>query len=168
MSAEPAAPPIEPQPAAAPAPAAAPEPEPKPLPLRFFFSLAWGTFAIAAGAAVWGLAAYFSNSIYWIIAVFLGLAVSAAILLPLAPMRKAVALLFLPVAVGGTLLSILLGETLFTILALMRDYQASFPDALSAAVEGIREIVAMEDTLLSLGVGLVGSVIGFFGAWRSL
>jgi hypothetical protein len=156
------------QPQPAPAFEPAPPPEPGPLVLRFFFSLAWGTLAIAAGAAVWGLVAYFSNSIYWFIALFLGLAVAAAILLPLHPIHKAVALLFLPAAVGGTLLSILLGETLFNILALMRDYQASFPDALSAAAEGIGEILAMQDTLLSLAVGLIGALIGFFVTWKDL
>ncbi|MBN1440868.1 MAG: hypothetical protein JW929_15785 [Anaerolineales bacterium] len=140
----------------------------QPVLLRFFFSLAWGSLAIVLGAAAWGLLAYFTNSVYSFIAIILGLAVAAAIVLPLSPIHKAVALLFLPAAVGGTLLSILLGETLFQILVMMREYQASFPEALGAAVDGFQEILALKDTLVSLGFGLIGALIGFFATWKDL
>jgi hypothetical protein len=150
--------------------AAQPQPvkESKPFLLRCFFSLAWGTLAIVVGAVIWGLVAYFSNSIYIFIAFFLGLAVAAAILLPLSPIHKAVALIFLPVALAGTLLSILLGESLFAVLGLMRDYEATVPEALTAVVEGMSDILSARDTLGSLAVGGIGGLIGFFYAWKDL
>ena len=97
---------------------------------------------------IWGLVAYFSNSVYVIIAFFIGLAVASAILIPISPIHKAVALIFLPIALAGTLLSILLGESLFTVLVLMRDYEATVPEALTAVVDGIGEVLAAKDALL--------------------
>jgi|PlaIllAssembly_1097288.scaffolds.fasta_scaffold605236_2 hypothetical protein len=145
-----------------------PAPESKPLLLRFFFALAWGSLVIVVGAVIWGLVAYFTNSVYVIIAFFLGLAVSAAILLPLKPIHKAVALIFLPVALAGTLLSILLGESLYTVLFLIRDYQASVPDALITVVEQFNDILAAKDTLGSLALGGIGGLIGYFATWKDL
>ncbi len=120
------------------------------------------------GAVIWGLVAYFSNSVYVIIAFFLGLVVAAAILLPLHPIHKAVALIFLPIAIAGTLLSILLGESLFTVLVLIRDYQASIPEALTAVADGLGDILAAKDAGIGLVLGLIGGVIGFFYAWKDL
>jgi hypothetical protein len=144
------------------------QPQPKPLLLRVLFSTAWGTLAIVVGAAIWGLVAYFSNSVYVVIAFFLGMIVASAILLPLKPIHKALALVFLPVAVIATLLSIVLGESLFTVLILIRDFQATVPEALTTVVDNLGEIFAAQDTLISLALGLVGGLIGFFATWKDL
>jgi hypothetical protein len=112
--------------------------------------------------------AYFSNSVYVVIAFFLGMIVASAILLPLKPIHKALALVFLPVAVIATLLSIVLGESLFTVLILIRDFQATVPEALTTVVDNLGEIFAAQDTLISLALGLVGGLIGFFATWKDL
>jgi hypothetical protein len=120
------------------------------------------------GAVIWGLVAYFSNIVYVIIAVFIGLVVSSAILMPLSPMHKAVALIFLPVAVAGSLLSILLGESLFTILYLIRDNHASVIEAVTATLDNFGGILALKDTKASLALGLIGALIGYFMTWKDL
>jgi len=145
-----------------------PAKEAKPLPMRILFSAAWGTLAIVVGAVIWGLVAYFANSVYVVIAFFLGMVIASAILLPLKPIHKALALLFLPLGVGATLLSIVMGESLFTVLVLMRDYQAAVPEALTAVVDNLGEMLTMQDTVVSLVLGLIGGLIGYFATWKDL
>jgi hypothetical protein len=144
------------------------QPEPQPLSLRFLFALALGTLTLAVGAVVWGLVAYFSNSVFFIIAVFIGMAAAAATLLPLRPIRKSTALVFLPVAILGTLASIMLGESIYVVLFLMRDTQATLAEALTAVADGLGEILSSSDSVTSGIFGLIGSVVGFFSIWRQL
>jgi hypothetical protein len=114
------------------------------------------------------LIAYFANSVYVMVAIIIGLAVAYAIVMPLQPIHKAVALLFFPVAAAATLLAILLGEMLYVVLVLIRDSQYTFLEAFTATVEGIGEILQMKDTLASGVLGLIGAVVGFFAAWKDL
>jgi hypothetical protein len=136
--------------------------------LRLFYSLALGTFAIAVGAVLWGLIGYFSGRVFFIIAVLLGIANGAFILQPLHPVRRNLAPVFLVTAALATLLSLFLGELLYISLGLMRDYQATFHDALTAAVYSLGEIVSSSDTILSGVFGLLGSAIGFRAVWKKL
>jgi hypothetical protein len=145
-----------------------PQSQPQPLSLRVFFALALGTLALVLGAVIWGLVGYFSNSVYVIIAVLIGMALAAAMLLPLRPIQKKIALIFLPIAIIATLLSILLGEMLYVVLFLMRDYEATLGEALLATVDALGEILSSSDTVMSGILGLVGALVGFFSIWRRL
>jgi hypothetical protein len=140
----------------------------QPIFLRLFYSLALGSFAVAVCAILWGLIGFFSGRIYFIIALLLGLAIGALILRPLRPVRKNLALVYLLSVVVATLLGLFLGELLYITLSLMRDYQATFPDALTTTVSSLGEIVSSSDTILSGFFGLLGSAIGFQSVWKKL
>jgi hypothetical protein len=145
-----------------------PKPQAPSLLLRLFYSLALGSFAVVVCAILWGLIGYLSGRIYFIIAVFLGLAIGALILRPLRPVRRNLAPVCLLIVILATLLSLFLGELLFITLGLMRNYQATFPDALMATVSSLGKIVSSSDTILSGVFGLLGSAIGFQSVWSKL
>jgi hypothetical protein len=144
------------------------QPQAKPLVQRVLFSAALGTLAVIIGAVAWGVLAYFASSVYVYVAFILGFVVASAILVPLKPIHKAVALLFLPVAVAATLLSIVLGESLWTVLALMREYEATASEALTVVVNNLGDVLTAQDTLVSLVLGLIGGLIGYFATWKDL
>ena len=145
-----------------------PQPEPQPLPLRLFFALAMGTLAMALGAVIWGLVGYFSDKAYMFIAMAIGMAVAAAVLLPLRPIQKRTALVFLPIILVATLLSVLLGEMLYVVLFLMRDYQAGLGEAVAAALDSLGMILLSSDSVMSAILGLIGALAGFFSVWQRL
>jgi hypothetical protein len=138
---------------------------PEPLPLRLFFSLAWGTLAIVAGAAVWGVTAYFSNSIHHLLAFLIGWIVAVAILLPLRPIRRLLSIPFLPAAVLGALLSLFLGTVLFSTLFEISQFEATIGDALVDSILHIGNFFVSPEINLSFALSGVGAMLGFFNSW---
>jgi len=141
---------------------------PEPFPVRFLFSLALGTFAPVFGAALWGLAGYFSDRVYALLGLLIGAGVSAAILLPLRPISKRTALLLLPVVILATLSSICLGELAHTVLFMMRDFNSSLAEAVVSVAKSMGVILTAPDSILSGILGLIGVTTGFFSVWQYL
>lgn len=142
--------------------------QPQPLFVRFLFSLALGTLASVLGAAFYGLAGYLFGGYYLIIPVLVGAAVAAAVILPLRPVQKRIALLFLFPAILATLLSILLGGMLYVVLILMRDSGATLGEAVLTVTESLGETPSAFGMILGSILGLIGAGIGFFSVWRRL
>ncbi len=141
--------------------------QPEPLPLRILFSLALGTFTIVLAAVVWGLSGYYSDQIYMFLGLLTGVGAAAAIILPLRPIAKRTALTLLPVVILATLSSILLGELLYIVLFMIRDFNSTMLEAVLSVIKSMGEILTSPDSVMSLLLGLIGAVGGFFVVWNA-
>jgi hypothetical protein len=141
--------------------------QPEPLPLRILFSLALGTFTVVLGAVLWGLSSYYSDRVYLIFGLLIGVGTAASILLPLRPISKPAALALLPVVILATLSSILLGELLYIVLFMMRDFQSTPLEAVLSVLKSLGEILAAPDSVMGGILGLLGAVGGFFVVWNA-
>lgn len=142
--------------------------KPEPLPLRVLFSLALGTFTVVLGAFLWGVSGYYSDRVYLIFGLLIGVGAAAAILWPLRPIAKRTALALLPVVILATLSSILLGELLYIVLFMMRDFNSTILEAVLSVVSSMGEILTSPDSAMSLLLGLIGAVGGFFVVWNAM
>jgi hypothetical protein len=141
--------------------------QPEPLPLRILFSLALGTFTVVLGAGLWGVSGYYSDRVYLIFGLVIGVGAAAAIIRPLQPIAKRTALTLLPVVILATLSSILLGELLYIVLFMMRDFNSTTLEAVLSVMKSMGEILASPDSVMSLLLGLIGAVGGFFVVWNA-
>jgi hypothetical protein len=139
-----------------------PQPKPEPIPVRILFSLALGTLTVVLSGALIGLITYFSSRMYIIFELMIGVSISAAILGPLKPISKWIALLLLPAVIAASLASICLGEVLYVILVLIRDSNATLIEAVSSAIQSIAGILIAPDSISSCIFALIGAIGGSF------
>ncbi|MBN2083868.1 MAG: hypothetical protein JW748_01495 [Anaerolineales bacterium] len=142
--------------------------QPEPLPLRILFSLALGSFTMVLGTVIWGLVGYFSDRVFLILGLLIGIGAAAAILLPLRPVSKRTARILLPVVIIAALASILLGELLYIVLFMMRDFHSTPMEAILSVLKSLGEVLASSDSVMSGILGLIGAVGGFFVVWNAM
>ncbi|GEM_PF-3776620 len=141
--------------------------QPEPLPLRVLFALALGSFMVVLGAVIWGMSGYYSDRVFFILGLLIGIGAAAAILLPLRPLSKRTALILLPIVIIATLSSILLGELLYIVLFTIRDFNSTLLEAVLSVSKSMGEILASSDSIMSGLLGLIGAVGGFFAVWSA-
>lgn len=141
--------------------------QPEPLPLRILFTLALGSFMVVLGAVIWGMSGYYSDRVFFILGLLIGIGAAAAILLPLRPLSKRTALILLPIVIIATLSSILLGELLYIVLFTIRDFNSTLLEAVLSVSKSMGEILASSDSIMSGLLGLIGAVGGFFVVWNA-
>jgi hypothetical protein len=141
--------------------------QPEPLPLRILFTLALGSFMVVLGAVIWGMSGYYSDRVFFILGLLIGIGAAAAILLPLRPLSKRTALILLPIVIIATLSSILVGELLYIVLFTIRDFNSTLLEAVLSVSKSMGEILASSDSIMSGLLGLIGAVGGFFVVWNA-
>ncbi len=114
-----------------------------------------------------GCSGYYSDRIYLFLGLLIGAGAAAAILLPLRPISKRTALILLPVVIIATLSSILLGELLYIVLFMMRDFNSTLLEAVLSVLKSILEILTSSDSVMSGILGLIGAIGGFFVVWNA-
>ncbi len=134
------------------------------LPLAFILS---GIVVVVSGV-LWGGLAYLTNSVYFIVAILIGLAVTFAVTFPFkrVPFLLAI-LLFLP-ALVLTVIAVLWGDYVFYTLSLMKDTGMDLIDALERVARFfIRYAITEEgDSIGSIILAMIGTVLGFVSALR--
>ncbi|MGB7537671.1 MAG: hypothetical protein WBM17_03960 [Anaerolineales bacterium] len=141
--------------------------QPEPIPLRILFALALGTFTLVLGAVLWGLAGYFSDRVFMLLGLMIGVGAAGAIVMPLRPISKRTALLLLPAVIIATLSSIFLGELLYIGLFMMRDFNSTLVEAVISVTKSMGEILTAPDSVISGILGLLGAVGGFLMVWSA-
>jgi hypothetical protein len=141
--------------------------QPEPLPLRILFSLALGTFTFVLGAVLWGLTGYFSDRVVMLLGLLIGAGAAGAIVMPLQPISKRTALLLLPAVIITTLSSIFLGELLYNVLFMMRDFHSTLLEAVVSVIKSMSGILTTPDSVMSGILGLFGAVGGFLTVWSA-
>jgi hypothetical protein len=100
-----------------------------PLLLRLLMVPVLGIGVVLSGGAVWGVAGFLLNKIYFIGAILIGIAVTIALLVPFKRTTLLlVILMFLPVT-GLTALTVLFGDYVYLVLTAMREFQLGLVDA---------------------------------------
>jgi hypothetical protein len=140
---------------------------PPSFPVRLLFSTSAASLAVCFGAAAWGLLAYFSNSVYQLVAFLIGWTVAVAVILPLRPVRKRFAVLLLPAALVGSQLALLLGSILFATLFEIRQFEAPVGLALADSILHLGNFFASQEILLSHALAAAGSVLGSINSWSA-
>lgn len=134
------------------------------LPLAFILS---GIVVVLSGL-LWGVLAYFTNSIYFMVAIVIGLAVTFAVTFPFKRVPFLLALvLFLP-ALVLTIIAVLWGDFVFYTLSLMKDTGMDLMDALERVTRLFIRYAITEDgeSISSIVFALIGAVLGFISALR--
>ncbi len=129
--------------------------------------LGLGVLAMLIGAVVWGVIAYFTDTVYFIIPLGVGFVVASALLLPFK--KKSIGLvivLFVPSALL-TIASALLGDYIYYTLVYAREATVAVPESASFIAQNFVEIARESpDTVKSIGLAAVGALLGLINAAR--
>lgn len=126
---------------------------------------------LAVGATVlcallWGVLAYFTNSIFLYAAIGIGLviawATTAGFRVVTTPLRV---LMFLP-AIGLTLVSVSLGDLIYYTLGAAREFDVNLLEAALAVLDNAVEILSDPDEVKTYIFGGLGALLGVFSGMR--
>lgn len=165
-------PPTMPQFSSSPNPSPAPPPpnvDPEPVGMilvRLPLALLLGVVAAVVCGVLWGLLAYFTESIFLYGAIAIGGVVSFAITSAFKRITWPIALLMFFPALLLTVGSVLFGDLLFYVLVVMKEFEVGFLDAALTVLENVVEIATDKDEAASYIFALIGAGLGFFGAVR--
>ena len=130
--------------------------------------LALGIGAMVIGAALWGVIAYFTDTVYFIIPVGVGFAVASALLLPFKRANFGLALVMLVPCVALTVISALLGDYIYYTLVYAREASVAIPESASLVAKNFVAIATdSPDTVKSVGLAAIGALLGLFNAVRA-
>lgn len=117
-------------------------------------------------AVVWGVLAYFTNSIFLYAAIGIGLAISWASTAGFRTITTPVrVLMFLP-AIVLTLVSVSLGDLIFYTLDAMREFRVGLGDAAFVVMEHAVEILSDPEEVKTYIFGGLGALLGVFSGMR--
>jgi hypothetical protein len=128
---------------------------------------ALGLVVVLIGAVVWGVIAYFTDTVYFIIPLAVGFAVASALLLPFKHKPILLAALLFVLCVVLTMMSALLGDYVYYTLVYARDAATSLPESATMIAQHFVEIATdSPDTVKSVGLAAIGALLGFINAMR--
>lgn len=133
---------------------------------KLLIALGLGVLAIVVGGLLWAVLAYFLERLSLAIALGIGAAIALAYAFPFRPVtiRKAV-ILFLP-CVASTLLSILLGAYILTVLLVSHEFQAPLIDAAKLVASNFEVVLKAPNTAVGLFLGSIGAIFGYLSVIR--
>lgn len=130
--------------------------------------LVLGIGATLLGAVLWGVIAYFTDTVYFIIPLGVGFAVASALLLPFKKTNIGLALLMLVPCVVLTVISALLGDYIYYTLVYAREASVAIPESASLVAKNFVAIATdSPDTVKSVGLAAIGALLGLFNAARA-
>lgn len=127
--------------------------------------------ALAMGATVlcallWGVLAYFTNSIFLYAAIGIGVVIAWATTAGFRTVTTPIRIvMFLP-AIGLTLISVALGDLIFYTLHAMREFDVSLIEAALAVLENAIEILSDPEEVQTYIFGGLGALLGVFSGMR--
>lgn len=139
--------------------------KPKPTSTRVLTALGVGALAVFGGALGWALLGYLAGRMSLAVAFIIGAGVALAFALPFTTMSVVKAILLFVPCVAMTLVSILLGEYLCTVLLVSREFEAPLLDS-ALAVALNPEVLSTGDTAIGLFFGVIGGIVGFANVVR--
>lgn len=134
------------------------------IPVAFVLS---GIVVILSGL-VWGVLAYLTSSIYVMVAILIGIAVSFAITVPFKRVPLLLGLVLIFPAIALTVIAVLWGDYVFYVLTVMNERGMDLLKAMVWVAEYFIPVAITEDgeSISSIIFGLIGSVLGFFNLLR--
>lgn len=134
------------------------------LPLAFILS---GIVVVLSGL-LWGALAYLTESIYFMIAIVIGIAVTFAVTFPFKRVPLLLALLLFLPSLVLTVIAVLWGEYLFYTFSLMNETGMGLMDALERVARFFIRFAITEDgeSISSIVFALIGAVLGFISSAR--
>lgn len=134
------------------------------IPLAFILS---GIVVVLSGL-IWGVLAYLTSSIYVIIAIVIGVAVTFAITIPFKRVPLLLALVMVLPAIALTVVAVLWGDFVYYVLSVMNERGMDLLKAVQWVAPYFISVAITEDgeSISSIIFGLIGAVLGFFNAMR--
>ena len=131
---------------------------------RLLLAAIFSVVAVGASAAGWGVLAYFTGKVYFIIAILIGMVVTFAITYPFERVSLPLAaILFFPAAFL-TIFAVLVGDAIFYLLTGMFKYNLVVMDAIRAVTS--QPLDFLQESLGSIVLAAIGTVLGFVNAIR--
>lgn len=134
------------------------------IPVAFVLS---GIVVVLSGL-VWGVLAYLTSSIYVMVAILIGIAVSFAITIPFKRVPLLLALVLIFPAIVLTIIAVLWGDYVFYVLTVMNERGMDVLKAMMWVADYFIPVAITEEgeSISSIIFGLIGAVLGFFNAFR--
>ncbi|MFD3165043.1 hypothetical protein [Herpetosiphon sp. NSE202] len=128
-----------------------------------------GLGALVLGAIAWGLLAYFTERIFFYVAILIGMGISYAMISPFRkPVSKAILLSLVVPAILFSLISLELGNLLSFILAFKRDFDIPLSESISLAFDFLFSKLWLEtkENILTIVFGVLGAGLGFYNTLK--
>ncbi|KPL81154.1 hypothetical protein [Herpetosiphon geysericola] len=130
-----------------------------------------GLAAVVLGAIVWGLLAYFTERIFFYVAILIGMGISYAMISPFRkPVSKPILFSLVVPAILFTLLSLEIGSLITLVIFVQRELEGSIPlgQAISFGFEALfsSEWLASSDHILTVVFGVLGAGLGFYNTLK--
>ena len=131
---------------------------------RLILGLFLAVAAVALSALGWGVLAYLTDAVYFMAAIVVGAAVSYALTYPFKRVSFLGAVVLFVPAILLTVTAVLLGDYLYYVLNVMAEGYA-LTESIYFVAEYFLEL-ALEDSIASVVLAAVGTVVGFANAVR--
>ncbi|MBM7844038.1 hypothetical protein [Herpetosiphon giganteus] len=130
-----------------------------------------GLGAVVLGAIIWGLLAYFTERIFFYVAILIGMGISYAMISPFRkPVSKAILFSLVVPAILFTLLSLEIGSLITLVIFLQREPGIEIPlgQAISFGFDGLlsEEWYKSSDHILTVVFGVLGAGLGFYNTLK--
>ncbi|MBP7999900.1 MAG: hypothetical protein KA314_05175 [Chloroflexi bacterium] len=134
------------------------------LPVAFILS---GVVVVLSGL-IWGAIAYFTESIYVMIAILIGIGVTFALTFPFKRVPFLLGLILLLPAMGLTIMAVLWGDFIFYTLVTMNEFNMEVLDAAARVARYFIGIAITDEgeSLASIAFAVIGAILGFVNAIR--
>ena len=131
---------------------------------RLLLAAIFSVVAVGASAVGWGVLAYFTGKVYFIIAILIGMIITFAITYPFERVSLPLAaILFFPAAFL-TIFTVVVGDAIFYLLTGMFEYNLEVMDAILAITS--QPLDFLQESLGSVVLAAIGTILGFVNAIR--
>lgn len=125
--------------------------------------------AIVFGGAIgWAVMIYWGESIYYVVGILIGVGMTRVLAAHLASINFVKGVVILFTSMFLSLLTIALGEIIFTIVLLIFDLDYTFGISINIALVNLIEILTNVDVFIGYFTGVVGAIIGFVSVFRDI
>ncbi|WP_110518846.1 hypothetical protein [Herpetosiphon llansteffanensis] len=128
-----------------------------------------GLGALVLGAIAWGLLAYFTDKIFFYVAILIGMGISYAMISPFRkPVSKSILFSLVVPAILFTLLSLELGNLISFILTFQRDFDIPLSKSISPAFDFFFSKLWLQskENILTIVFGVLGAGLGFYNTLK--
>lgn len=131
---------------------------------RLLLAVIFSAVAVAVTAVGWGVLAYLTGKVYFIVAILIGMIITFAITYPFDRISLPLAaILFFPAAFL-TILTVLFGDAIFYMLTAIFEYNLEVTEAVVAITS--QPLDFLQESLGSIVLAAIGTVLGFANGIR--
>lgn len=139
-------------------------PAERPAVLSMGLALGAGAIVALLCSVAWGVVCYITDASYFWLAIVIGFLISLSVSAFFKRIDLKTALILAVPCVIFAVISVALGDFIYYVLYFMREYSISANEAISGVMESYIELETTSSGLISLGIGGVGAVVGFYRA----